>query len=1458
MRPNHLVTDITPSDAPEGAALYILNGLLDPYSQLLTNEPGHSSFATLLESNSISSNRIIITGILPLDNDEVLFFGAINHPGSGWEDYGHIQLMHRDGSMELIMEGRFKFLISRPIDATFKRNFKGERVIAFTDSFNEPKLINIDNPAVDTSNFLNDEDVSRTKLFRDHLVPQINLLNTAPGGGLESGVYYLFAFYEHSDGTRSNYFEVNNPISIVETSKTETYAQYSGAPAGTSTNKLINIEVNKIDTRHSYLGLGAVKEVNGVREAYVFKTVRISGESLRTTHTGEESLEGVSIDEVLIPRRRYSRVETLASLDKTLYLGGLQERSLDVGFQKYANNIKIDYDFDEHPEAGIFKRDEFDPANPSEPLTWDSFKEDQSIYFGKIFMPFEVYAVYMHFLFTDGTTSVDYHIPGRAPAAIGKAWNDYGLTGNENDLITDVISNNALGSSHYLHNDKLVSSEARFFHTRETANNPNADSSIGFWENQDETYPDTDDWDIWDQNGDTGNTLRNKKVRHPKIPGYCCESADTSALYDKDHSTANPRLFRTPVLKLSNIFIPDHIWDQVHDVRITFAKRNSQNSTVLGQSLLLPAEDYSTTDWNYPSEEPDVRSGCLPTRLTWSSTDYQAAWCAYENPLNNNTSPVDWYYKSHSFDMIHDRISGGVDFVTLQAAFQHSLHWDTESKPTGYIDHLVIQSDGSTDSGNLYHFDFLRHDKGDPDTYTSVYQNSQNPNGAEWIPALEEHNKVYASPTVDEGYADINQGYSDYWNINRETGYIFKLRLDAALTTEALYKFNDDNNWSVSAVDSNSDNRNQTSPVFKIFNLHQFKTNCYLPFDEQELFIGKNSHQLITNEQSVSGGVLLTMDTLTGGDCFLSDYSFRATSNVQSDYTSTINQDVVTSILYSIPCITRHNVNLRHEGENPASDLNQTFYPKLANDTWSRQDLLERPLFEDNSYLYNDDYSRLSDFNPLIPFSKSEDHSSSDLSTVIAASEQDTLQKQYEPWRVFLSEDFYKIVDLKYGGIKNLTTAGDRLVINMENATFMTYGQTEMSTDQISAYIGKGDIFRGRPQEVVPVELGYAGTKHKKSVTTTPFGIFIYDSERRSLFKIGDGAEEISAKDLQEFFRDHMHLKSKDQVESLTGTYDINFESAQAPTGAGFITTYEYENQRLLLTKRDYTIPDSHAGQLQKSLTYAEYLEEDPANYSKGDFIVVEGVPLSAATFNTGGTTPQFFMPADKDGIMKDGPNGSVVAFVNDESKTLSYDLVRHKFISYHSYYPNVYISTRNRDFSMRNNAATDDSSMTQESVYLWGDGNPGEYHGNSSDPFEVVIPLSIRDSYESYLFAIYLDTYVRNSNGVLLRDETFDRLRVMDSYQVSQELTLSYPDNMRQINQEFFINKFLDEKDESNPVEFDRTFEPVSSIDTTKHWSEKGPFIDQYFIIKFRYLNSEGKRIYFHNVRFNTHETHR
>ena len=413
----------------------------------------------------------------------------------------------------------------------------------------------------------NKDYIGRLNLFPSSgPVPHINFKTINSGGGLVTGVYQLALAYADVNLTRTNYLTVSNPVYITEEpEEVRPIERYDGANAGIQTGKSISWQITNINTDYDFLRPVIIRTINGTEEAFQLrdKAIKFNSTIDYITYTGLESSSSGTVTDIMVDTVSYDTAKTINQLDNVLYLGNLTG-SKDLGFQKYANSIRLQATTETIPFFDPFETSS-DNLNFGYSLETKPFLEDtdepifdptfygiqrgyrSSLYnvMKKGYMRDEVYAFYIAFIMNDGTMSYAYHIPGREAltktigdeadksftavdiSELDKILGDHepeqldGWLANDNCGVGDGNYSQAWKSIPIYLTDRslynLSGGEGRVFHFYECSD-IGGSNGMNYWQNANEFYPSTDNYDIWDNNGDTGNSLRGQNVRHHHFP----------------------------------------------------------------------------------------------------------------------------------------------------------------------------------------------------------------------------------------------------------------------------------------------------------------------------------------------------------------------------------------------------------------------------------------------------------------------------------------------------------------------------------------------------------------------------------------------------------------------------------------------------------------------------------------------------------------------------------------------------------------------------------------------------------------------------------------------------------------------------------------------------------------------------------------------------------------------------
>lgn len=501
---NKLNRDVRPQEQPEGTYPFAKNGIQDYVYGSVFNEPGF-----MLSNAAIPYTPI---GVIETDKFPIIFSTDNVNSAIGYYDTENdVYIAKVDDS---VLPFKLKFNTSFFITGQAQRNYKGEMVCAFTDKNDVLYYLNVDNPVL---NSLND-----IRLFQNALPADISIQEQA-GGTLLPGAYYVGIRYTKKDGTETSTVSTSAPTII-------------GGTAGQVTDKGLLIQLTNIDTDYDGMIVIVISKINGIFTAVQYlNSLSISGSSLTVNYTGAELTESITLEEVLIPRKVYKKVGTMAQLNDSLYIFDL-ESPLRVKMQQWVNMVRLKWH--------------------SKLTTADPVYEPMKNGVEKSHMHGEVYSWYMRFKINDGTVTDAFHIPGE-PLLVG-------------DLASSTIASaESITAKKFQVEDRIplfdVATKSGYF---------------GKWQNETEVYPNTDDYN---STAVGGEDLRGLPVRHHRFPSirWCKEN-----LYSGEASYGRNALDMLGV-SVENLIIPSQYADMIVGYELFYAKRNVANSTVIGQSLLM-------------------------------------------------------------------------------------------------------------------------------------------------------------------------------------------------------------------------------------------------------------------------------------------------------------------------------------------------------------------------------------------------------------------------------------------------------------------------------------------------------------------------------------------------------------------------------------------------------------------------------------------------------------------------------------------------------------------------------------------------------------------------------------------------------------------------------------------------------------------------------------------------------
>lgn len=997
-------TDISNLDRQPGYWLTARNAVFSEQYGAVFNEYG---FELLL---SIQGDDC---GAIPLDNNLVALF---KRDGAN----SNIYLVDLKAKTYTLVTSNtvFNLTPNHPLTGEYYRNSKGEIIIAFTDNFNPPRIIN-------TSTSYGSKLDKLTRIYLKFNMAKLNSYTiNDTGGSLRTGAYYVSTAYQSVDKATTGYTTAIGPFYITSSVSSDSLDRYVGAEANDSTSKSLTLTYQNVDTDYQYLIVTLVSKIDGVMTAKIVRKIPITGSLMTVDIQGSEDNGVVSLTELLTGIDVYSRVESMTQNNNQLYLANLSKEE-DIAYQLSALNIIVNY------TQELVDITTVDNSNPKiNPLKGHQHDE--------------ISALYLHWVRDDGTITRGFHIPGRAVAQYGNGLSEYA------DFPENTVMNVATGD--FI--DRAVSiggANSKIFQFCETADNPNAATNMGYWENN-EIYPNSPEY----------GALQGLPIRHHKFPSI---SHIKTKYYSADAGYGSYKLSRLGV-SISNVSIPAGCVGYY----ISAAKRSLVQSTILAQDMFLSAgirQDGTnppvwTTcgNWNLLSNDDDRDIDMDPNRI-----------------------------RIHAFDLLLDKPNISPTHVQGELCLRN--------RAISSLYNFDTKTGGSVFTSGLNQSSFRSRALTDDDNCKDIIVSDYTKNNIV-VSTMDIRGNI--SKCDDFRYLPNNvAGIDIYGNLGADETAVLLLNTGNLFDRGdlALHTFNIRDGRVLSPVPQFTGTSGSGDPeeVSYLFNLKQYRINMYEDLSNQSLFILHKDLKIVTD--------ITDVNDIVGGDTIVSDMSFYAYGPIQSQDADT-NKGVRVARRYITESIDFSSFRYERDG-----DASTYFYPYT--DAFPLlMDLVRDQQF--NKWAYNKDYTSVNDINAII---SNDPIANLDFNTLFPERILRSLVQQVEDsgtnnWRTFPVNDYYEMPKVR-GPIINIESDGYNIIINQQYALSRTRGKTEIVTSGDRATLGAGDLFEFPPQELLATQEGYAGCQHKFSCLLTKTGYFFVDAEQGKVFLLTNGLKEISA-----------------------------------------------------------------------------------------------------------------------------------------------------------------------------------------------------------------------------------------------------------------------------------------------------------------------------------------------------------
>lgn len=1310
------------SNNPEGTTRKNQNIVVSKNTGSATNEEGFNFFSVQYNARNITP-----IGTVGLNNDRILVFslaGQISEVGVIEADNSYVVLS---------IDPVWNFGPEAPIHGEYQMNSKGEIIVAFTDRIrNPPRVINI-------NSIPNPLTADSILMFPNFVEPTMSMSEIEVGGTLKSGAIYVTARYIDGDRNKTRWFRLTKPFFVTEDTKSEGFDNYDGCIANTTTTKALRVTFTGVDLRYISLEVAVAHKIDGVIIGKVLSEFTLK-EGLQAVITGNEQFTTASFQDLVEENASYDRIYAITQLDNTLYGGNVTENTIDT-YQKYANNIRLNV------VSKKVKKSDFTGSDKTE-----------AGFLVRGHKHGETYAKYFHFLMNDGSSSRGFLISGRRATSIGVPIDGSSSVAVLPETMTcQNVYNTGVAFSvnlNYIREDVAINPAVKYFQTRDTSFNPNATTNFGLWENDTETYPDTTDFDVWDANGFV-DTFRNERVRHHRYP--------TIEKCKKQFYNSDP-LYAVEYLDVlgfeidpTSLYIPPEILSQIKGYYITYAERTVENSSVIGQDLLMFGANHGVG---------------TPIRSTGGNWDTL-------NLSNGQVQSIERREaRFHCFDIIRNKPSIIPSFI------RNNLRMKKQSE--------LYDINGTYNSNAYVAVHVSDFGKGSHFIQSSGDNRIEYPALSDAVRQITDYK--YVPNNVIDGSLD-NRFLEEfiYAKITNAQG------IDINVPAHGNY-------FAGSNINSNSrafiqiDN---TNILFGAIEETYLTDICTLYND---MYISFYNQRVVSTGFTFLKGQSVTGVQVFGGDVFTCYHSFVEFGiRDQFDYNPLDSQK-------GLKCFKRfvHETvsNTEMRWYNEADDKGSYYYPFGGTPT---------PIFtgkgfgyfrdlEPNNFLYNKDYSSIQNLNGFVPYNPTEVFVTKHPNRIVRSLKSNP-EEATSSWRTFKANDYYE-TKKNLGEIIRLQGYDDKLIINQRYSTSVTVGNETLPTSTGEVSLGKGDIFRMTPEELVVDKDGYVGVQHRYGCLLTKYGDVTIDAEHGKIFIYDGKIRELTRENkfaMFSFFRD-----------SCAGMEDNPF------AGIGFSLAFDRRYERLIITKKKYTLNVEGQSLFNGSQRPTRYIER-----LNGRWVFVD----------TGIGLYQTIFIGDE-------------RFWTSDSWTISYSFDEKAWTCFHTYFPDYIFNTRNKLLSFKNNKSFLHNIEGKKAIYYDQQGNP---HESYITPV-FVSPYLTRDRarVSSEFLSLSILTEIYDSNQVLIKDKSISLILAYNSYQSTGNITIIPYNKSLTLEQNFDVTNINNAKNTftynslrdviiDRKLPFIDDYESIeANIDHNKPFHLKRRMIDKFLVVKLLYNNEK------------------
>lgn len=1188
---------------PKDTYSYALNAIKEDVvnnPQILSNEKGFSDYFSL-------EYTYVLLGSIYLGKKDYILFIKNN---DGDSEFNRILLLE-DQTYRIVLDNiDLNFNSNFPIKGTYRINYKGERIIYWVDGLNEDRVLNIDNGDIITNLDNLSIDIKYVPAVLESKTINDN------NGSLLTGTYEFYASYKSEDNAITPWFILSaSPSYIIDDASQNlplsSYISVDGSDSGVITTKSITLNIANLDTNFSTLRLGIVKTIDGTSTGYYIDDINYSGNTKEYLYTGFiEELPIGTISDFFVDPVRYYASNAIAQSANRLLRSNNKTQNINIDYQEFANNIKVDYYIDEELVMSM-------PNSTDYNVRSDWWKSAVTKYTDKkSLMRDEVYSLGVAFgLKKEGVETLVYHIPGRSLNDIPISSYSQQYTDNDNPTISVWDTNPITENGETIPRWKVENTAALA-----------TDGSIkklAYWES-DEVYPEGFNLPI---TGSTNNGVGITNIRHHKMP-----SAALEPLYRREDLVGTYNFYKRSIgLNFSNIVVPDELKDNISYIRFYITSRQTDsNKSIIGKGIFVNSSltkittddrnNISTNYWVVPVQPYNDLDDPLNNALidegkgtnTWNTTNnYYHSFYSPDTTMARPTLNVDRV-------TVETETTGIVHYYNTVSKFINAYPYGPSRDPSDYTDSSALggfkrdyfyndgkeMPVGDTSTGNDYNLIV---------DFQTTYKSISILNSINKIPSTKSRRKIKRAVYVpyngnlstDQLGGMDNPYYSQFGpsNVLIELDPTYSV-LGATETTDTSVNFTDnDQTRNINTLGQKHSKKQGTFHFHTIPNpLAVFRYGSIKRSNPSQ-YGNVTGLEYLPTDLVVINPTFDVNNTLTAsvsgliGDSFVDIFSIkRVRSQAKINYTYVGRPETHVGVS---SFFTESNIN--HRLRYAEGTGIQVYYPRVGLTTPIKDWLADREtVTSDNYYKYNTDYHKESS---KVSFSGDEVDADliSNLSfpTRIIYSEKLLDETRTDSYRSFLANN-YRDLPKNRGFITHLFNKGQELYSITRDSIWKIFSsnQTIKTNSGDNATIGTGEFFSLDPVEILSIDGGYAGSSSKMSLVETPYGYLYIDRYKGRFILFTDQPNDIALKDISDFVINNYEIDAIKQNPSLERDFDNPLSNY------GYIVGYEPQSNRILITKLDYTLSpssfDRYVGLFDPNEDYVEgdiYIKDDLKYY---------------------------------------------------------------------------------------------------------------------------------------------------------------------------------------------------------------------------------------------------------------------